>query len=118
MRKKTPRAEARGGIGLAGFVGFSGAAAVSLAVAVLLTHATLTSVAALSELRSGEAAQYFAEALERQKVLEDDSVKECEFSPFSVQPYILYFTDMTDDPEYYENEDTATFYGKDWIVVR
>ena len=118
MRKKTPRAEARGGIGLAGFVGFSGAAAVSLAVAVLLTHATLASVAALSELRSGEAAQYFAEALERQKVLEDDSVKECEFSPFSVQPYILYFTDMTDDPEYYENEDTATFYGKDWIVVR
>ena len=45
-------------------------------------------------------------------------ITDCEFTPYTSMPYILYFTDMTEDPESYENQDTATFYGKNTIVVK
>ena len=89
-----------------------------LACSVLFFHGTLTSVAAVSELRSGEAQRYYAQAEERQMILENPEILDCEFEPFSSEPYILYFTDMTEDPASYENEDTAHFYGKNSIVVR
>lgn len=97
---------------------FSVLAALCLAASVLFFHGTFTSVAALSELRSGEARHYYAQAKERQEVLENAEITECVFPPFSSKPYILYFTDMTDDPASYENQDTATFYGKHSIVVK
>ena len=97
---------------------FSVIAVICLACSVLFFHGTLSSVAALSELRSGEAHTYYAQALERQEILENKEISDCEFTPYSSMPYILYFTDMTDDPESYENQDTATFYGKNSIVVR
>ena len=78
----------------------------------------LTSVLAISELRNGEAKAYYEEALERQKVLENSSVLDCEFEPFENMPYLLYFTDMTDDPSDFQNEDTATYYHKNSIIVR
>ena len=51
-------------------------------------------------------------------MLENSDILDCEFEPFSTMPYILYFTDMTDNPDSYENQDTATFYGKHSIVVK
>ena len=97
---------------------FSAIAVICLACSVLFFHGSLSSVAALSELRSGEAHTYYAQALERQEILENKEISDCEFTPYSSMPYILYFTDMTDNPESYENQDTATFYGKNSIVVR
>ncbi len=94
-----------------------GAALLCLVCSILFFHGTLTSAAALGELRSGEAQRYYAEALKRQTDLEDPTVKECIFPPYQNTPYLLFFADMTDDPTSYENEDTATFYGKESIIV-
>ena len=105
-------------IPLGSFCIFSASAALCLLCSVLFFHGTLTSVAAISELRSGEAAGYYAQAEARQSVLEDPAVTDCEFEPYVKMPYILYFTDMTDNPDSYENQDTAHFYGKNSIVVR
>lgn len=117
MKKKRSRSTSRG-ISLGMFSGFSSCAFLSLACSVLFFHGTLTSVAALSELRSGEAKSYYLQAEERQMMLENSDILDCEFEPFSTMPYILYFTDMTDNPDSYENQDTATFYGKHSIVVK
>ena len=89
-----------------------------MACSLFLFRGSLTSAAALGELRSGEAQAYYAQALERQTILEDPNVQDCVFTPFRENPWLLYFGDMTDDPHSYENEDTATFYGKRSIVVK
>lgn len=85
---------------------------------VVIFGKPLSSVIAVGELRSGEAHSYFNESMARITILEDPSVPTCEFEPFSVTPYLLYFTDMTDDPEYYENQDACTYYNKDSIIVK
>ena len=100
------------------FVLFSAGALLSIACAIFFFNKPLTSVLAISELRNGEAKAYYEEALERQKVLENSSVLDCEFEPFENMPYLLYFTDMTDDPSDFQNEDTATYYHKNSIIVR
>ena len=70
MKKKRSRSTSRG-ISLGMFSGFSSCAFLSLACSVLFFHGTLTSVAALSELRSGEAKSYYLQAEERQMMLEN-----------------------------------------------
>lgn len=97
---------------------FAVSAFICLSLSVVVFHQPLSSVAALGELRSGEAKAYYEEALARQEILEDDSIKNCVFPPHEHMPYLLYFTDMTDDPDYYENQDTCTYYGKTSIIVR
>ena len=94
-----------------------GAGLLCLLCSVFLLHGSLTSAAAMGELRSGEAQRYYAEALERQTLLEDPSVEDCIFRPYQTEPYLLFFADMSEDPTSYENEDTANFYGKRSIVV-
>jgi len=105
------------GIRILPFLGFSFAALMMMACSVAFFGGSLASAAALGEIRSGEAQAYYAQALERQAVLEDPAVKDCVFSPFRENPYLLFFGDMTDDPHSYENEDTATFYNKHSIIV-
>jgi hypothetical protein len=100
------------------FILFSAGALFCIVCAVFIFHKSLTSVLAVNELRSGEAQSYYEEALERQIKLEDPTVHDCEFEAFRNTPYLLFFTDMTDDPSDFQNEDTATFYNKDSITVR
>ena len=100
------------------FLFFSASAVLCMACSLFLFRGSLTSAAALGELRSGEAQAYYAQALERQAILEDPAVQDCVFTPFRENPWLLYFGDMTDDPHSYENEDTATFYGKHSIIVK
>ena len=105
------------GIGLFPFLSCGAVATVCLACSVLFFHGSMTSIAALGELRSGEAQAYYLQALERQLVLEDPAIENCVFSPYQETPYLLFFTDMTDNPASYENEDTSYFYGKKTIIV-
>ena len=117
VKKKRPRSTTCGiSIGVFGI--FTVCAVLCVACSVILFQGTLTSVASFSELRNREAERYYAQAQERQRILENPEIDDCEFEPFSTMPYILYFTDMTDDPDSYENQDTATFYGKHSIVVK
>ena len=100
------------------FAFFAVPAFICLSLSVVVFHQPLSSIAALGELRSGEAKAYYEEALARQEILEDDSIKDCVLSPHEHMPYLLYFTDMTDDPNYYENQDACTYYGKTSIIVK
>ena len=97
---------------------FSVGAVLSIVCAIFISHESLTSVLALNELRSGEAKSYYEEALQRQTLLEDPSIQDCEFDPFDNMPYLLFFTDMSDDPTDFQNEDTCTYYEKNSIIVR
>ena len=117
-RKERKNDDSPSGIRVRSLMGFSCAAVLSMAGYILFFQGSMTSVVALGELRSGEAQAFYSQALERQAILEDPMVKDCVFSPFSENPYLLYFGDMTDDPHSYENEDAATFYGKHSIVVK
>ena len=108
---------ANGSIRLAPLLSCWGAGLICLCCRVFLFHGSLTSAAAMGELRSGEAQRYYAEALERQAVLEDPYAEDCVFRPYQTTPYLLFFADMSEDPTSYENEDTANFYGKRSIIV-
>ena len=105
------------GIRLVPFLSCCTAALVCLVCSVRFFQGSLTSIAALGELRSGEAQAYYLQALKRQQVLEDPAIENCVFSPYQDTPYLLFFTDMTEDPASYENEDTSNFYGKKTIIV-
>ena len=105
------------GINIVPVIAFSGAGLICLAASIFFFRGSLTSMVAIGELRNGEAREYYSQALERQGILEDPSIKDCEFSSYRATPYLLFFADMSDDPGSYENEDTSTFYGKNSIVV-
>jgi len=95
-----------------------------LACALLLTGFALpifsgrsySSLMALSSLRSGEAKAWHDCFLRRLEVLHDESIKHARIEPFPCQPYMLFYSDIVDDPEAWENVDMASFYGKDSIT--
>lgn len=78
---------------------------------------TVTTVSAVNSLRHGQAQIYYAEHQERLKVLEDDSIKDVYFEPFSYYPYLLFFGDITDNPNDWVNTAVAQYYGKDSVTL-
>lgn len=98
-------------------------AALVLACALLLAGFALpvlsgrsyTSLLALSSLRSGEAKAWHDCFEHRLQILNDDSIRDARIEPYPCQPYLLFYCDIADDPEAWENVDMASFYGKDSI---
>lgn len=78
---------------------------------------TLTTVSAVLSLRRGEAQTYYAEYQERLAVLEDNTVKDVYFEPYTYYPYLLFFGDITDDPDDWVNRAVAAYYGKDSVTL-
>ena len=78
---------------------------------------TLTSVSALTSLRDGGAKQYYQEYKARLELLEDSSVKEVTLEPFSYKPYVLYFGDLTENPDDWVNNSMERYFGKDSIIL-
>lgn len=78
---------------------------------------TLTSLSAVDSLRRGYAQVYYAEYLERLTVLEDDSKKDVCFKPYTYYPYLLFFGDITDDPNDWVNRTMSFYYGKDSVTL-
>lgn len=77
----------------------------------------LTSVNALSSLRSGEAAAYYACAEVRFEILNDPAVLDAEIPAFSVRPVLLYYDDITADPVDWRNGAMQVYYGKSSVVA-
>ena len=77
----------------------------------------LTSVNALSSLRSGEAAAYYACAEARFEILNDPAVLNAEIPAFSVRPVLLYYDDITADPVDWRNGAMQEYYGKASVVA-
>lgn len=82
-----------------------------------LLRGGLAPVAALSSIRSGQAAAYAEEAAARRAVLEDPAQSSPAFAPFTDPPYLLYATDITEDPEDWRNQGMAVFYEKDSVLL-
>lgn len=76
-----------------------------------------SSYAAYVSLRSGEAAQYHDEYLDRVKLLTSEE-KAIELIPFSVKPYLLYFDDVTTNVYDWRNTAVARWYGKEAVYLR
>ncbi|WP_040196037.1 DUF6056 family protein [Candidatus Soleaferrea massiliensis] len=73
---------------------------------------TFTSVSAVQSLRSGEAEQYYDAAQERLVLLKDDTLKDVVLQPYPVKPYVLYFDDITSDPDNSRNKHMRKYYDK------
>ena len=76
-----------------------------------------SSYAAYVSLRSGEAAQYHQEYMDRVDLLTSEE-KVVELIPFSVKPYLLYFDDVTTNIYDWRNTAVARWYGKESVYLR
>ena len=72
---------------------------------------------AYTALSSGQAATYYAEALERLTVLKDPSIRVAKLKPYSDPPYLLFFDDLKDDPDAWQNRDMAKYYEKEKVIL-
>jgi type VI protein secretion system component VasK len=96
-------------------------------IALLLAFGSLLSVvpnrnyysvtSAITDIASGDAAQYLAEKEQRMQILEDDSVRDAVFEPHSVRPELLFQNDIYEDASLWENTIVATYYDKDSVRV-
>ena len=76
-----------------------------------------TFTSAEQDLLSGEAALYRAENAARRDVLTDPAVTDAELRPFSVRPDVLFYSDITEDPEDWQNRGVARYYQKQSVVL-
>lgn len=77
-----------------------------------------TSIMAISSMRSGQAQEYHACALRRLETLEDNDIKDAVLESFPSLPYVLYFDDITDDPDDWRNIGLSAYYGKDSVILQ
>lgn len=94
----------------------SGALTLSYLAGAATGHG-ITSLGAIGLMRSGEAQAFRACADRRLKVLEDDSIRDALLEPFPSQPYLLYFDDISEDPESGNNICMSIYYGKDSLRI-
>ena len=74
---------------------------------------------AVYSLRSGEAKQFDKENNERYEILTDDSIKDVEFYPFSVNPKLLFYGDLTQDREFmWSNKPMREYFDKNYVITR
>ena len=77
---------------------------------------TFISYKAYNSLKSGEASIYYNEYLERlEKYLSDD--KNITVKEHTVKPYLLFFSDITEDSTHWQNLSVERFYHKDSVVL-
>lgn len=85
---------------------------IGLVLSVYVDRGYLTSTSAITDLVSGDAAVYARENKERLAILKDTSVTDAELKEHSVHPELLFFSDVTKDPNEWINTATAEYYGK------
>ena len=89
---------------------------VVLAVWILTADKnTYTGVSALRSLVKGEAQTYYAEAMERHALYEDETVTDVVVASFSVKPALFAFEDLTEDENNWLNLAVAAYYHKDSV---
>lgn len=75
------------------------------------------SIEACKEIIGGQAVQYHQEAMERKRVYQYSVEAHIEVSPYSVKPYLLFFDDITDDPENWKNTAVSNFYDREIVKL-
>lgn len=81
---------------------------------------TYTSMSAFRSLILGEAQTYYEESEERREIYLDSNVRVAEVEPYSVRPYVLFFTDIVseDNANYWINENIAAYYQKEKVLLK
>lgn len=74
-----------------------------------------TGTSAVSELLDGSAAQYGRENEERLRILKNPSEQDAVLPRYTVQPNLLYFEDVSEDPDDWINQKMSEYYGKNSI---
>lgn len=69
------------------------------------------------DIATGTAADFLEENKERLAVLKDESVTDPVFKPYEAKPEMLVFFDITEDPEYWINRATASYYEKNSVIL-
>lgn len=72
---------------------------------------------AIVSLKSGQAAQYGNECRERLSLLLDQNQKDIVLQPYTNPPSILFFEDITGDPNDWRNKAISEFYGKNSVIL-
>lgn len=72
---------------------------------------------AYTALSHGQAATYYQEAQERLIILKDPTIRVAELKAYSNPPYLLFFDDLYDDPDAWQNRDMASFYEKEKVIL-
>ena len=80
-------------------------------------HGGISLASAYTTLSSGQAEVFYQEAMERLVVLKDPAVRVARLKPYSDPPYLLFFDDLYDDPDAWQNRDMANFYEKDQVIL-
>lgn len=71
---------------------------------------------AITDLANGSAAQYREENLAREEILLDDSIKDVVFDSYSIEPKLLFYTDISTDEDDWINNSMERYYDKNSIV--
>ena len=74
-----------------------------------------TGTSAVSELLDGSAAQYGRENEERLRILKNSEEQDTVLPRYTVQPNLLYFEDVSEDPDDWINQKMSEYYGKNSI---
>lgn len=74
-----------------------------------------TGTSAVSELMDGSAAQYGRENEERLRILKNPREQDAVLPRYTVQPNLLYFEDVSEDPDDWINQKMSEYYGKNSI---
>ena len=74
-----------------------------------------TGTSAVSELLDGSAAQYGRENEERLRILKNPREQDVVLPRYTVQPNLLYFEDVSEDPDDWINQKMSEYYGKNSI---
>lgn len=74
-----------------------------------------TGTSAVSELLDGSAAQYGRENEERLRILKNLREQDAVLPRYTVQPNLLYFEDVSEDPDDWINQKMSEYYGKNSI---
>ncbi len=76
-----------------------------------------TGSSAIYDVVTGRAAQYYSECVARYDILSDDSISEAVFDRYTVEPELLFYQDVTADPNEWVNQITAEYYDKEKVYI-
>ena len=74
-----------------------------------------TGTSAVSELLDGSAAQYGRENEDRLRILKNPKEQDAVLPRYAVQPNLLHFEDVSEDPDDWINQKMSEYYGKNSI---
>lgn len=92
--------------------------AFAAAITVVPENHYFTASSALTDLANGSAKAYGEALRERAKLYEKSEGQDVVVEPLPAQPELLYFSDISTDPENWENRGLCRFYGLNSVRVK